>query len=859
MPFARAAGPSGGGGGAPARRAMSRWAWRLFRREWRRQALVLGLLIVAVAATTIGLGVASNLSQPKADPAFGTANTIIVLPGHDTEVLADIAALRSRFGTIEPISHQDVPVPGSVTPLDVRAQSPHGPYGSVMLRLDAGRYPSGADEVALTKNAARIFGLRVGGVWHEGGRSLRVVGLVENPLNFLDQFALVAPGQANPPTDISVLVDANPQSLQSLNLPSRSPVSIESRGTGNNKAGAEAMVLVLGTLGLLFVGLMAVAGFTVMAQRRMRAMGMLGAIGATDRHVRTVMLANGAVVGACAAAVGTVVGLGAWFAFVPGLESISGHRIDGFALPWWAIGAAMFLAFVTAVGAAWWPARAVARVPVVAALSGRPPRPQPAHRFAAAGGALLAAGLVLLTFADRQRAGFIIGGTVSTVLGLLFLAPLAIRALATLGRHSPISVRLAVRDLARYQARSGSALGAVTLAVGIAATIALSAAAASAPTAAGNLPANQLNIYVTPPATGNPIPPLTPAQRRAAQGSVNQLAAGLKAAAVVPVEQAFDPRFGTQLGPPGPGGSHKGYPTATLSQVTVTPQGEDVSMGDDLYVATPTLLAHFGIKPSEVNPNADVLTSQNGLGGLQIFDPGAFAGPTGPGPTGGTRPPGSLRGRGPVRPKPVPGATHPDIQTLSQLPAYSSDPTTLITMHAMKALGLKAIPSGWLVQTSQALTTAEVDSAQKAAATAGLYVEAMKPQTSLAQLRDWSTTVGILLALGVLGMTVGLIRSETANDLRALAATGASSSTRRSLTAATAGALALLGALMGTAGAYLALVAWYRSNLTALSHVPVGNIAAIVVGLPLVATAGGWLLAGRQPPGLGLTPGLIGH
>ena len=81
-------------------------------------------------------------------------------------------------------------------------------------------------------------------------------------------------------------------------------------------------------------------------------------------------------------------------------------------------------------------------------------------------------------------------------------------------------------------------------------------------------------------------------------------------------------------------------------------------------------------------------------------------------------------------------------------------------------------------------------------------------------------------------MTVGLIRSETANDLRTLAATGASSTTRRTLTGATAGALALLGAVLGTAGAYAALLAWHRSDLSPLGRVPVVNLIVILVGLP---------------------------
>ena len=58
-----------------------------------------------------------------------------------------------------------------------------------------------------------------------------------------------------------------------------------------------------------------------------------------------------------------------------------------------------------------------------------------------------------------------------------------------------------------------------------------------------------------------------------------------------------------------------------------------------------------------------------------------------------------------------------------------------------------------------------------------------------------------MLALAILSLTVGLIRSESAGDLRTLTATGADSSIRRTLTATTARALALLGALLGVTGA----------------------------------------------------------
>jgi len=79
-------------------------------------------------------------------------------------------------------------------------------------------------------------------------------------------------------------------------------------------------------------------------------------------------------------------------------------------------------------------------------LSGRPARPQPAHRFAATGAALLAGGLALLFFSDHgsqhHRTWFIILGTLLTPVALLFLAPLAIRILAAVGRHTGVAVRL---------------------------------------------------------------------------------------------------------------------------------------------------------------------------------------------------------------------------------------------------------------------------------------------------------------------------------------------------------------------------------------------------------------------------------
>ena len=834
-------------GGAPARRAVVRWGWRLFRREWRRHLLVLVMLTVAVAATIVGLGTATNASKLKADPAFGTASTIINLRAGVPQLAADIAAIRVRAGAVDVVAHQQIAVPGSVSIVDLRDQAPGGTFNHVTLRLDSGRYPTAPDEVAVTRGAAKLFELKIGRSWTVNGRTRRVVGIVENPLNLLDEFALVPPGHAGPAATVAILADWTPPRGGGFHLPSGTGMAVASRGR-TSTAAVDALILALGALGLLFVGLMAVAGFTVMAQRRQRALGMLAALGATDKHVRLVMLADGAAVGVVGASAGAVAGIAAWVAFVPTLQSLSGHRIDRFALPWWAVAVMLVLAAVTAIAAAWWPARSVARTSVVAALSGRPSRPQPSHRFATVGAAVLAGGLALLWFSDhdseQQRAVFIIAGTLLTPIGFLFLAPLAIRLLAAAAGRSGVAVRLALRDLVRYQARSGAALGSVTQAIGIAATIAITASAGDTPKTAGNLPPDQLMLYATPAVFADQVPPLIPSQIDAVNATLDQLARAIGARAVVPLEQAYSPRAGLQPPHPGPGGQTipAGYAVASLARVTVLRHGLEVSDMDPIYVATPSLLAHYGVAPSAIGPRADVLSARTDLAGLTIFAPAS-------GPDAQAREPA---GGAPRIPKVANVA--PDVQSVKQLPLFTSAPGTLLTPGAMERLGFESVPAAWLIEASGPLTSKQIQTARAAATGVGLFVEIQTKQGSLAPLRNWSTGVGMLVALGVLGMTVGLIRSETAGDLRTLAAAGASSTTRRTITGATSGALAFLGALLGTAGAYAALLVWYRSDLSQLGRVPWVNLVLVLAGLPVLAAVGGWLLAGREPPTIARQP-----
>jgi putative ABC transport system permease protein len=824
--------PAGAGtpnGGAPARRAVIRWAWRMFRREWRQQLLILALIVVAVAATVLGAGVATN-TPPPANAGFGTAGDLATYPGHDPHLAAQIAALQHRFGSVDVIENQTIAIPGSISTYDLRAQNPRGPFGQPMLSLVSGHYPASPGQVAVTDGVAAAFNLKVGGVWNQGGQARRVVGIVQNPQSLLDEFALVLPGQVSAPTQVTVLFDAPGVPAASLGPNVQTPVSASS----GNALNPDTIVLGLATVAMLLIALVAVGGFTVLAQRRMRSLGTLSSLGATDRHLRLVVRANGIAVGVTGTLIGAAVGLAAWLAYRPRLESSAHHEIGAFALPWKVIAGAMILAVLATFFAASRPARSITRVPIVTALSGRPAPPKQVHRSAVPGVILLVIAAFLLSYSGKSNgsggAPELIFGLVALVVAVILLSPLCLALLARLGRRAPIAVRLTLRDLNRYRARSGPALAAISLGVMIAVLVCILSAARFGNVldyAGPNLASNQIIVY-TP--SGGPGPEhgpggnVTGSKLQPMATAARGIAAGLGSRDIIPLNST----------------------SASLQHAAA-----GRSWAGPVYVATPQLLRAFGIGASQVSPAADILTMRPGLSGLSRMQLvyGSYFGATGGGPPGrpGTFPcPKSDCLAGPV------------IQEISGLPSGTSAPNTVITEHAIGQLGLRVTTAGWLIQTPHPPTAAQITNARLTAAAAGLSIETKSSAPSSSEILNLATAFGILLALGILAMTVGLIRSETASDLRTLAATGASSSTRRTLTAATAGALGLLGAVLGTVAAYIGAIAYSWDNpldgLSGLSSVPTGNLLIILIGMPLIAAAASWLLAGREPSGIARQP-----
>jgi putative ABC transport system permease protein len=822
---------------AAARRALLHWGLRLLRREWKQRVIIVVLIAVATAAMIGGTNVASATPGAPNAGIYGTSSTLVILDGDTPRLAADVTTITTTYGEASVVYDQTLPT-GIAGGADLRAQDPNAPYTKVLLALDSGGYPTRAGQVAVTQGLAQLYGLRIGTSWRlpGGGAARTVTGIVEDPSNLNDQFALVAPGQLGRPTQVRIFLGVSALSTAVSNggdiIPASASVSYPK--PQDNPLGPADVVLIVSVLGLVFIGLVASAAFTVMAQRRQRALGLLSSLGATEGDVRFVLIVDGAIGGLLGAIIGTAIGFAGWFWYYPHLEIATAHRTDPLDLSWATLIIGVILAIGTAVIAAAWPGRAVSKVPTVAAISGRIQPPQRVSRSIRRGLIWGAAGLLALFASGGWSGGqsgserlLVPAGLIACVISCALVAPFFVDVLSRLAARAPLATRLALRDLERYRSRSGAALAAVSFAIFLAVIITIIASVRfddALDYAAPNLTSNQLIVY-TP---GNDPAQSQPGQFVPAAKLAAAIATRLHAPAPLEIDLAISPRVAEQ-----------GSPTENQSAGLVSSTGRGFS--GQMFVATPALLRVFGIGQSQVNPAADLLTVRAGLadaGGLELVSGSYFGLP----PNAPPCPVGDC-------------IANPVIQTISALPSGAHAPNTVITERAVRTLGLRTVPVGWFIQSRAALTAAQINAARQDALAVGTTIETKSGQLSLGQISEYATIGGLAIALGVLALTVGLIRGETAADLRTLTAAGAGARVRRALTGVTAGALALLGAVLAAVAACLASLAWAHSSLTAtFGNVPWADIGLLVIGMPLIAAAVGWLLGGREPAAVARRP-----
>lgn len=814
-------------GGWAARRAIVRWTWRTMRRQRRQYAVIVVLVAVVVAATVFGGAAAYNLAPAAGEAEYGTAGTVFYFERDSETMSADrwLAIGSETFGTIEPIGHHTVVVPGSTRSVDYRSQQLGGPFGGPMLELSSGRAPADDGEVAVTDGVADLLRLGTGDTVDLDGTVRRVVGTVENPSDLDDEFVLLHPSAIAGSDEIAMLAHADENALRRFG-DAIGGVKVNTSSDVPEDVLAGVLALLASTVVLALVALVASATFTVIAQRRLAQLGMLSAIGASERHLRLSMLASGAVVGTLAGAVGAVAGLVAWLGLVGPLERIVAHRIDAAAVPWWIVLAGVTLAIVSTTLAAWWPARTMSRIPTVAALSGRMPRPASGTRSALIGPFLAIAGMALLHAGSGDlderpptttESVLLIAGILALLAGVLLLCPILVRSLGRFARYTPVAARLALRDLSRYRARSSASLAAIALALGVPAVIVASVASVANATPLGNLADTQL--VVRPDDFDGPFVP-DAEQLAAIDVAVHDIADAIGAADLVSLQMVFDPAVPTD-----PNIGQR--PGVAVDRRT----SDGWAFVGNVYAATPRLLDALGLDRSAV-AGRDVVTVDDGrlYLGPRIFQ------------------------RGPAEDSAPTVDRDPEaVAETGSLPTtYSSLPQALIDPERATANGWTVEDSGrWLAVSDAPLDADQIAAARQIAARSGLVVESRDTDDALARVRLAAGALGVLLALAVLAATVGLIRGESSDELRTLTAVGASGLTRRGVTAVCAMSLALVGALLGVTSAYLALASGRVDHLTPL---PWRDLTTIVVGTPLLAAAGGWLLAGREPRAIARRP-----
>ncbi|MFV2120615.1 FtsX-like permease family protein, partial [Streptomyces sp. Act-28] len=361
------------------------------------------------------------------------------------------------------------------------------PLAEGILTPLAGRFPQRSDEVAVSSRFLEESGLKVGGTLTARGleREYRIVGTYEIPddlealqVNVLPgalmeplRKGLEASGMAVPHASTSHLVklpadggrgftwnrvrEANAKGVVVVSHavlvdpPADAEVPLFQRGYAPfdqsplaDKAALVALATVVG-LAMLEICLLAGPAFAVGARRSRRQLGLVGANGGDRRHIRSIVLAGGLVIGVVAAVVGTVVGLVLTFALRPILEEALGRRFGAFdvrPLELLGIGA---LAVLTGLLAAVVPAVTSSRETVLASLTGRRGVRRSNRVLPVVGlvAALSGAAIALYGSMFSDQLAIVAGGSALAELGIVAMTPVLVGLFGRAGRRLPLSPR----------------------------------------------------------------------------------------------------------------------------------------------------------------------------------------------------------------------------------------------------------------------------------------------------------------------------------------------------------------------------------------------------------------------------------
>lgn len=583
--------------------------------------------------------------------------------------------------------------------------------------------------------------------------------------------------------------------------------------------GAEQVVTGALAVGLVLLQIMLMVGpaIAVGARRNERLLAVVGASGGQPWHLGAVVLAGSAVVGLVASAGGALLGVGAAAVLVrlmdaaePGsMPRVDVHLLDVLGL--------VVVGTLTAAAAAVLPARRVARLDVVAALTGRRAQTAPRTGVPVRGLVLAVAGTALAWWgAGWSVFAVVLAGIAVAEIGLILAASAVVSLLARLGTRAPLGTRFALRDAARHRSRTVPAL---------AATI----AAIAAGTAVLVVSASQEDLV------------RRSARQEVAVGTgyvrVLPAASGMSQLPVGPVDAALR----ATLGPVGSGlGYAVPYTSDTEGLKDVTVRLPDVCSARQ-GCATSSRPVRF-VDPASaalVAPDGEQARAAVAAGKAIVWDRAL------------------LDADGTVTLNVAPYARD-SAPVPYRMPAVLAEGTqklsyVFVPRSVAAALDVTVVPDTLYLRPGPQVTP--LDLARFDAALA-----AIDPTLSYAVGEPYERGADdlVYLLLAVLAgcaalagtfIAVGLAAADALPDLGTLAAVGADPSVRRRVGAAQAAAITVPGALVGALAGLVAGAILIRSNSGGFYDdlerwrlvVPPGRTAALVLGVPLLAVALGWL------------------
>ena len=818
-------------------RALARVGRRNIARHRGRSALITLLVLLPVAAMVAGISILQTMRPTPEEHVVARMGRADLMGQAPSE--AELRRYLPEGSTVEALLHIEARllVAGSRPGVGLRAMKLDG-LAQGMLTLTAGRAPQGPTEAAISQPVAELAGVGIGGtVTLVTGQALTVVGMVENPFYLGERAVVVDPAASNVEADytewlIDVPDGVDPDGVVAASFVPGSEVQAiglwsRSSGPGFADDSTSPTILVFGALALLEAGLIASAAFAVSIRRRQRELGLLAAAGATGRQLAGTVVAEAALLGAVACFGGVVVGFLIALAISPFLDDLTEHRNGPLVVDAVGLVGPVVVGFVAAMIAAIAPARTVARLPVLRALSGRRPAEASARRtlfigivFIALAVGMTIAGATMESDFSGGRIFLMMGGAVLGTLGFGASAPWFLERLEVLAARLPLAGRIAFRDTARARSRSSPIVTAIL--AGLAASVAIGAwnasnAASEREFWRPSLYDDQLVIYGA-------------GAQNAGQAllAVGGVIGGTSIPKLYPSDMAY-------VNYVFPGATHADGRLINIYERCENCGGEfGPYQVSDVSAGTPELLAmaHAESAAEALGQGRVVLLSHEPITATTM-EVVRYEGETGDVATTVMTLPVT------VLHAPVSGGLLPE--------AFLPD-------SAIEELGL--VPGGegggdfpFVVQYDHPVGEADLAQArQVAAGFVDTFAELgnVPPERQGEGWRLLLIALVLLFAVSVTGIAIALGEAESRAEQRSLLALGADPGLRRRIAASRAAVLALLAGLLAVPAGLLPVWGIFTSRDAQLA-IPVLEIASAVIALPALTIAGAWVLSRPIP------------